>query len=229
MREIVLVRHGQASYGTSNYDQLSALGHAQMQRLGTYWSGVGRPVENLFTGPMKRHHQSTAALRESFDQLPEAEVSDAFSEFPAFEIVARHIHEVAARDEVVGAFVKKGGTLHLPPPVLMRVLAYWARGEIEPDGEDSFRVFQARVHAGLNEVGNHIADDTRAVIVTSGGPTAMAMMAALSLDAERALSLCFSIVNASFSVFRLFDDDQLRLFRFNAHPHLERDGEVTFI
>ena len=29
MQKITLVRHGQASYGTDNYDQLSPLGHEQ--------------------------------------------------------------------------------------------------------------------------------------------------------------------------------------------------------
>ena len=37
MGTIYLVRHGQASFGADDYDQLSALGTQQAQQLGRYW------------------------------------------------------------------------------------------------------------------------------------------------------------------------------------------------
>ena len=35
---LTLIRHGQASYGAQNYDQLSPRGHDQMRALGAWWS-----------------------------------------------------------------------------------------------------------------------------------------------------------------------------------------------
>ena len=41
MGTLYLVRHGQASFGADNYDQLSPLGHEQGVRLGRYWARIG--------------------------------------------------------------------------------------------------------------------------------------------------------------------------------------------
>ena len=38
MSVIYLIRHGQASFGTDNYDQLSALGREQSAILGSYFA-----------------------------------------------------------------------------------------------------------------------------------------------------------------------------------------------
>jgi len=37
MGQLLLVRHGQASFGADDYDQLSAMGQKQSIRLGEYW------------------------------------------------------------------------------------------------------------------------------------------------------------------------------------------------
>jgi len=37
MGTLYLVRHGQASFGAADYDNLSELGHKQSARLGEYW------------------------------------------------------------------------------------------------------------------------------------------------------------------------------------------------
>jgi broad specificity phosphatase PhoE len=41
MGTLYLVRHGQASFGADDYDQLSALGRRQSVRLGEYLRGKG--------------------------------------------------------------------------------------------------------------------------------------------------------------------------------------------
>ena len=41
MGNLYLVRHGQASFGAADYDNLSELGHRQSVRLGEYFAGKG--------------------------------------------------------------------------------------------------------------------------------------------------------------------------------------------
>ena len=41
MGTLYLVRHGQASFGADNYDQLSPMGHRQALRLGEFWRERG--------------------------------------------------------------------------------------------------------------------------------------------------------------------------------------------
>ena len=62
MADIYLVRHGQASFGADNYDQLSALGARQCRLLGEWWRARGQDTGTLLCGPMVRHRQSVEHL-----------------------------------------------------------------------------------------------------------------------------------------------------------------------
>ena len=54
MGTLYLVRHGQASFGAEDYDQLSALGHRQCVALGQYWRERGMRFDAVLTGSLKR-------------------------------------------------------------------------------------------------------------------------------------------------------------------------------
>ena len=58
MGQLYLVRHGQASLGADDYDQLSPLGARQAQRLGEHWRAQGLRFDAVFTGTLKRHRQT---------------------------------------------------------------------------------------------------------------------------------------------------------------------------
>src|SRR3954447_5496055 len=58
MGTLYLVRHGQASFGAADYDNLSELGHRQAVRLGEYWRERGMRFDAVITGTLKRHKQT---------------------------------------------------------------------------------------------------------------------------------------------------------------------------
>src|SRR6202012_6107391 len=51
---LVLVRHGQASFGARNYDELSATGERQGTVLGEHWRRCGRGFDAAWSGEMVR-------------------------------------------------------------------------------------------------------------------------------------------------------------------------------
>ena len=55
MGTLYLVRHGQASFGADDYDQLSPLGQQQAVRLGEYLRPKlqGQPIEAVMMGSLK--------------------------------------------------------------------------------------------------------------------------------------------------------------------------------
>jgi broad specificity phosphatase PhoE len=60
---IYLVRHGQASFGAANYDQLSPLGERQGALLGRWWRQTGVAAPSVVVGAMQRHlREATVAL-----------------------------------------------------------------------------------------------------------------------------------------------------------------------
>ena len=58
MGNLYLVRHGQASLGAADYDQLSPLGVRQSQQLGQYFKQKGLQFEAVLTGTLRRHAQT---------------------------------------------------------------------------------------------------------------------------------------------------------------------------
>ena len=74
---IYFVRHGQASLGAQNYDQLSDLGYAQAEQLGLYFQQQQFEFEAVYTGTLQRQKQTLLALAQSAQQ---AQWSDMASE-----------------------------------------------------------------------------------------------------------------------------------------------------
>ena len=64
MGTLYLVRHGQASFGAEDYDNLSELGVKQSVRLGEYWRGKGLKFDAALVGTLKRHAQTYAGICE---------------------------------------------------------------------------------------------------------------------------------------------------------------------
>ena len=66
MGTLYLVRHGQASFGADDYDQLSALGRQQAVRLGQYLRPKlqEKPLEAVLMGSLKRHRQTWEGIAE---------------------------------------------------------------------------------------------------------------------------------------------------------------------
>lgn len=64
MASLLLIRHGQASFGAEVYDELSPRGIAQSVHLGEVLRERGERIVSLRTGPMRRHWQTAQGLSE---------------------------------------------------------------------------------------------------------------------------------------------------------------------
>ena len=62
MGTLYLIRHGQASFGADDYDQLSELGMRQAVRLGEWFHGKGVQFSAVMTGSLKRHVQTLEGI-----------------------------------------------------------------------------------------------------------------------------------------------------------------------
>ncbi|MEK7919640.1 phosphoglycerate mutase family protein, partial [Burkholderia contaminans] len=62
MAELFLVRHGQASFGTDDYDRLSAAGKQQGVWLGEYFAQQALTFDRVICGTLNRHAQTVDAI-----------------------------------------------------------------------------------------------------------------------------------------------------------------------
>ena len=88
MGTLYLVRHGQASFGAADYDQLSPLGQRQCVRLGGWFRERGTRFDAVLTGTLRRHAQSLAAIEEGLQAQHAALALPGLNEYDGDALVA---------------------------------------------------------------------------------------------------------------------------------------------
>jgi broad specificity phosphatase PhoE len=107
------------------------------------------------------------------------------------------------------------------------VIGKWVRGEISPQGVETWLEFCSRVNSGLAKFLSAGARGERVAIFSSGGPIAVAMQRALHLSSERALQASWMSRNSSWSEF-LYSAKLFTLSSFNVHGHLDDPALMTY-
>src|SRR5690554_8023168 len=87
MATIYLVRHGQASFGKENYDQLSPRGWEQGKILGRWLADKVEPGA-IFGGNLQRHRETVEAIATGYGSaLPGMQVLEGLNEFDHLQVV----------------------------------------------------------------------------------------------------------------------------------------------
>ena len=77
MNRVYLVRHGQAAFGSDDYDRLTETGAAQCRQLARHWLAIDRRVDRVYAGSLRRQRESAeaflqATIEEGGDPAPDA-------------------------------------------------------------------------------------------------------------------------------------------------------------
>src|SRR5579875_2148411 len=86
-RSILLVRHGQASFGKSDYDQLSDVGRTQARLLGQFLATRDVKPDRIVSGSLHRQRQTAAGMCVAAGWLTPTDVDDAWNELDHVEII----------------------------------------------------------------------------------------------------------------------------------------------
>lgn len=217
--EIVFVRHGQASFGTDDYDRLSPLGWQQARWLGEHFAHQGRRFHVAASGGLRRHRETAEAIAETCG-TEDSRLMPGLDEMD-YDVLQRDAAAAGvishAEEDDPNAFAEQ----------VPHVLRGWENAEFATEHE-SFHGFQSRVAEAVDAVTEEGRD---ILIVSSGGPKALMMRRVLGLGSERMVDVLLSIHNASYTRF-LVRGSNLRLAEFNAIPHLgmpERAHARTYV
>ena len=222
MGTLYLVRHGQASFGSDDYDRLSALGARQCERLGQWFREQGvEAFDAVFCGTLTRHRESLAAIERGIGTALGARERSGLNEYDGDAIV-RALHpgpQAPARTpEAVRAHFR----------LLREGLKAWMAGRTQPHGMPAHADFVAGVAAALEEVrAGH--PDGRVLVLSSGGPIATAIGLVLDLKPDAVIELNMALRNSALSELRV-SRQRLSLVSFNTLAHLggpERASWVT--
>lgn len=212
MGTLYLVRHGQASFGADDYDNLSELGHKQSVRLGEYFAERGVHFDGLIAGTLRRHKQTLEGVLRGMNRTGEHLSWEGLNEYDSEAVIATvHPHklEKPTSPEMYRHHFR----------LLRDGLAQWMAGVVSPRGMPSYTQFVAGVAGALDHVrANHYGQTV--LVVTSGGPISTAVGHILGTGAEATIELNLRIRNTSVTEFA-FTPKRHMLVGFNAIPHLD--------
>jgi broad specificity phosphatase PhoE len=212
---VLLVRHGQASFGAEDYDVLSRTGLEQSRRLGEVLAQQGVAPAAVVHGSMQRQRDTASALIEAARWSVSPEVDAGWDEFDHLALMA---HGRESADGLVA--LDQASFQRLFDDATDR----WFSGGHDHEYAEPWPAFLVRVAQALDLV---VARDGVTVVVSSGGPIS-AVCAALvdpAAGPERVPRLwkAFDDVTVNASVTRVLNGSSgRRLLSFNEHSHLPR-------
>ncbi|GAA5117557.1 histidine phosphatase family protein [Alloalcanivorax gelatiniphagus] len=217
MSSILLVRHGQASFGADDYDNLSGTGHEQSRVLGRALAARGVSADVVVAGEMKRHDQTAVGVLQGAGWTADVTVDAGWNEFDHLQVLAVHDQPTTAEGESEKAAFQRW---------FEEATRRWTSGEHDESYDESFGAFTFRVDAALARLADTLPARGTAIVLTSGGPIAWACASLLAdpPSARTDLWLRLNPVSVNTGTSTVVRGSRgTTLVSFNAHDHLSPD------
>jgi broad specificity phosphatase PhoE len=231
MTEIYLIRHGQASFGQPAYDCLSSVGERQAELLGRHFANNGIRFDCIYSGALKRHLQTaTIALRQMNGyNAKDIRINDGFNEFGDSDILMNRLTAVIEEDPDLSEQLAQ---IHTNHGAIRRIFDIAAKVDAIPRDEEvhlqRVKAFRDRIDGAIDNLVQHVGENKKVAVFTSGGPTAVALRKTLDTSREQTIRLGWEVRNTSVTVLR-YDQEQLWLVLFNCVAHLESQNDPSLI
>ena len=229
MSVIYLIRHGQASFGTDNYDQLSALGREQSAILGSYFADLGEPIHRIYTGTLERQRETAQLVAAALaPNPPPLTVEPALDEYESESI----LHAFAA--SLTPTQLAEAGWPGLRTDrrrfqfFLERAARAWVEAQIAAEGMLPWRGFHGRIIAAVEQIMRTEGRGKTLLVSTSGGVIGTIVAHVLGLANHIGIELNWAVHNASITRL-IYNADKISLSMFNGLPHLDREGRRQLI
>jgi broad specificity phosphatase PhoE len=224
MGVILLVRHGQASWGAADYDELSPVGHEQGRLVGRALAARGVTPTQVVAGGMKRHAQTARAAVDAAGWGRDVVVEKGWDEFDHMQML-----------EVHGPAEGGGDGENQQGRQLSRqefnawfdaATERWTSGRYDREYDEPFHEFSARVESALRRTTTELGRGEVAVVFTSGGPISWVAATLLGGGVDTWLRVNPVVPNASVTKV-VVGGRGTTLVSLNDHSHLEPD-HVTY-
>ena len=220
MANLLIVRHGQASFGAENYDQLSPLGQRQADLTGEFLREMGTRFSAAYSGDLSRQRETGQRVLDQLEQAPELIIDSRFNEVQTDEQIevmmpllverdARFADLVAAMDTDTKSFQK----------IIETVFNYWVSPECDVSGIQSWKDYHGGVVSAFEGAMASAASGTDTAIFTSGGTIATIVGHVLKLTSDRVYEFYEPVFNCSITRI-IFNSRKCSLSTFNDVGHL---------
>jgi broad specificity phosphatase PhoE len=243
MAAIYLIRHGQASFGSTDYDQLSEKGQKQAILLGQYWRSRATPSK-FYCGDLLRHGQTLNSFNEGY-QGPATPmvIHSGFNEFDHVDILNNY-HAQWQELAKTSHDADQGKTQNkLFQKEFSQALNRWLSGDKNYQYKESWLEFQTRCIRALQNIieqelaykrafnngGGETKESKDILVFTSGGTISVIVQHILKLSDQQTMQINQQARNTSVTKL-LFSENMLSVDYLNNYSHLEQAGDdwITF-
>ncbi len=208
MSKIVLLRHGQASFGSSHYDKLSELGRLQAKKVGEYFNQCDIQFDQIVHGAMSRQAETAQIVAKTISFSPQLVTDLGANEFDSESLVKNYLPQLAKQSErhhqmIFGDnnWFKSDDNFRL---IFSQLIELWQNNE--QSSFESWLKFKVRVKQFLTELGANQNANQRVLVATSGGLISLAIMSLLGVNDKQFSRVNLSINNASLTEIKLADE-----------------------
>lgn len=218
MGAIHLVRHGQASFGTGDYDRLSELGHEQARLAGEDMAARGLRPDVVIHGGMRRQRETAEGLLAGAGWDCLVEVDPRWAEYDADAVLAAAREAGLASD--AGSLDTAGSSEAAKRAFqsqLDAALGHWA-------GLQAFADYRTDADAALAAAAERSGSGRTTVVVSSAGTVSLAV-AGLIADPEGVVGVWTRLqrVTVNTGIARVVvGRGGMTCIAVNEHQHLER-------
>ncbi|MGD2272969.1 MAG: histidine phosphatase family protein [Desulfobacterales bacterium] len=232
MSELLMIRHGQASFGDDNYDRLSPIGIQQSKVVARHLTALGKSFDAVYCGTMERQIKTAQELYKHGEDmkanLPELLQLTSFDEYDSLTVWEALIPQMIEEDPSTKEDLKQIYTDKKSFQKLFEKVMYrWISGSFNRPRVPAWSDFKKRVGQGIKEIMHHHGAKKHLIIFTSGGPISVAIQLALGITDQKTMDMSWQIMNASITRFK-YNALGIALAGFNdiAHLELEQDKKL---
>lgn len=220
MANLLIIRHGQASFGAENYDQLSPLGQRQADLTGEFLRQTGTRFNAAYSGDLSRQRETGQRVLDQLEAAPDLLIDSRFNEVQTDEQIevmmpllverdTRFADLVAAMDTDTKSFQK----------IIETVFNYWVSPDCDVSGIQSWQDYHNGVVSAFEAAMASAASGTDTAIFTSGGTIATIVGHVLKLTSDRVYEFYEPVFNCSITRI-IFNSRKCSMSTFNDVGHL---------
>lgn len=222
MASLYLIRHGQASFGSDHYDQLSPLGQRQADLSGRFFADVGLHFTQAASGDLSRQRETGERVLASQPETIALHIDPRLNEVDNEGQIEALLPLLCERDAAFAARVKAGRTDSKQyQKVIQAVFNAW----VSPDcpafsNTASWPEYLQGVKGALEDAMARAEGGSDTAIFTSGGTIATAVSWILGVRHDQIYGFYEPVFNCSITRL-IFSRGRVSLSNFNDTAHLQ--------
>ena len=229
MAEILCIRHGQASFDSDDYDQLSPLGYRQAEVLGEYLVKSKIEFTHVFSGTLSRQVQTAETVLSVFNKAERNTLDhvqdERWNELESEEQVEVLAPILAADRPEIAEYMKHARHDKKAFQKLIRAtFDFWIENPQVTDKLETWQAAEQRVSEALESVRKKAGKGSLSGVFTSGGIIAIVTAHVLKLPSSAVYPLFEKVINASITRL-LHNAEGVALSTFNEYSYLQAQAD----